>query len=230
LKAQQGKFDRGISFLEKLQDGKEEERKSKTLKKIMGYEGGNMFQGKCDQGTRDAVNHRKRISQNGGDPCYDVLDELGSSIYAYLLPLNLMRGLMQGFNTETSVAQFIHEARTLASHKGTNYMFLHWLGKTDESASGDYRQHKFIKERPDLKMTIESLDNYLCRKIVCNPSLAFNKQPGILSNMKLIPEPLFQTSHWDFGKWCSDIRTSGIPSRWARRSKVSWQRLFELVG
>jgi hypothetical protein len=201
LKSHPDVFDMGTSYIDKLRDGFEEQRTAKSLKTLTHYSGGNLFEGNCDQATRDSVNHRKRASQNGGDPCYDVIDELGSSIYAYSLPLNLIRGLLQGFKSDRAVDQFTRDAKTLASHTGTNYMFLHWLRGGDESASGDYKRHKFVTERPDLMTTIESLGNYVCQKILRNPRLATTKQPGLLSNMKIVKDLVYQTPHWDFGKW-----------------------------
>jgi hypothetical protein len=31
----------------------------------------------------------------GGDPCYDTIDEIGSSVYLYSLPVFLVRGLLR---------------------------------------------------------------------------------------------------------------------------------------
>ncbi len=50
---------------------------------------------------------------------------------------------------------------------GTNYMFLHWQGKgEDESDGKGFQMHQFVKKRPTLAVTIESLGNVISRKIL----------------------------------------------------------------
>ena len=71
------------------------------------------------------VNGRRRKSQLGKEPCFDVMDAQGASLYAYSLPLTLMAGLLQGLKSAELVKTFKKEARALSSHPGTNYMFLH---------------------------------------------------------------------------------------------------------
>ena len=118
------------------------------------------------------VNGRRRKSQLGKEPCFDVMDAQGASLYAYSLPLTLMAGLLQGLKSAELVKTFKKEARALSSHPGTNYMFLHWQGKgEDESVGKDFQLHQFVEKRPSLAVTIELLGNVICRKILFNQGI-----------------------------------------------------------
>jgi hypothetical protein len=190
------------TYLEKTEDGREKTRKKNSLKVKTGYKGGTLFEGTKDSVIRGKVNYEKRKSRNGGEPCYDVLDDLGSSIYVYSLPLNLVRGLVIGFKSPSSVKQFRNEADTLQTHAGTNFMFLHWQGAGPSGkGGGDYKKHNFVKGREDLQATIESLGDWISKEILLLPGLAATKQPGVLSNKRLLPMQKFQVPHWDFGDW-----------------------------
>jgi hypothetical protein len=59
----------------------------------------------------------------GGDPCYDTIDEIGSSVYLYSLPVFLVGSAQDSKQTG---AGFHEHSQTLLSHTGTNYLFLHW--------------------------------------------------------------------------------------------------------
>jgi hypothetical protein len=191
-----------VAYVEKVMDGKERQRERNSLKAKTGYPGGRVFEGTKDKVMRDRVNNEKKKSRMGGAPCYDVMDDLGSSIYMYSLPLNLVRGLVMGFKTPDSVKSFQGQADTLRTHKGTNFMFLHWQGTGPSgSAGGDYRLHKYVKKRPDLQATIESLGDWISKEVLLIPELGSTKQPGVLSNVKLLPKQKIQVPHWDFDKW-----------------------------
>jgi hypothetical protein len=192
-----------IAFVDKVFDGYEQERKKKTLKKLTNYPGGSIYRGgkgvdqpvahsegeeeikkkekdSAMQKVRDTVNGYRRKSIMGGDPCYDTIDEIGSSVYLYSLPVFLVRGLLQGFKTKQALEVFHEHSQTLLSHTGTNYLFLHWPKGVQEDF-GDWKLHPFMKGRPDLETTIESLGNWVREKVLLNPSLTCC-QPGILAN------------------------------------------------
>ena len=65
------------------------------------------------------VNGRRRKSQLGKEPCFDVMDAQGASLYAYSLPLTLMAGLLQGLKSDESVKTFKKEARLFGQHNET---------------------------------------------------------------------------------------------------------------
>jgi hypothetical protein len=199
-KAQLKPINNIVLYLEKIWDGLEKARKKNSLKEKTQYNGGSMYtHGANNDGECNKVNTRRRKVQHGYDPCYDVIDEQGSSIYAYFLPLSIMAGLLLGFKSEYAVEKFKLQTQTLNFHQATNYMFLHWNGKK-EGSKGDYMQHMFVKSCPGLGIVIESLGNYLARRILLNPRLAEVKQPGLLCNMKITDES-FQEHHWDFIGW-----------------------------
>jgi hypothetical protein len=59
-----------------------------------------------------------------------------------------------------------------------------------------------VKGREDLQATIESLGDWISKEILLIPGLlAATKQPGVLSNKRLLPKQKFQVPHWDFGDW-----------------------------
>jgi hypothetical protein len=178
-------FDHGVAYLDKMIDGRELDRKTASMKHSTGFTGGPIYEGggSVPQNIRDRVNERKRRSKGGGDPCYDIIDDLGSSVYLYSLPTNLIRGLLQGFKTNDSMSQFQKYSHVLASHRSTRYMFLHW-NKGSEDASGDWTAHAFVKAKPDLETCILSLGNYVTRKVLINPQLT-NFQPGVLVNTQV---------------------------------------------
>jgi hypothetical protein len=177
-------FDENIPLHEKLYDGYETERMERTLKKLTNYPVGDIYRTAAQihavQKVRDAVNEHKRKSMGGGDPCYDTFDKSGSSVYLYALPVNLVRGLIQGFKTENAKKHFKSKSATLASHTGTKYLFLHWP-KGVEEAFGDWTKHPFIRQLPDLETTIKSLGNWVREKVILNKLLT-SYQPGILAN------------------------------------------------
>jgi hypothetical protein len=175
-------LDKGVSYLDKIQDGNELKRKEASLKFLTKFGGVGIYQGggEVPQKMRDKINERRRASKRGGDPCFDQIDEVGSSIYVYSLPTNLIRGLLQGFKTEGSIQQFKKYSHLLASHNTTSYMFLHW-NKGTEGSFGDWRSHDFVKAKPDLETSILSLGNWVTKKILYNTRLS-SYQPGLLAN------------------------------------------------
>jgi hypothetical protein len=194
-----------VSFADKLRDGRELQRHKGSLKYALQYEGeypggGTVYHSTNDPKVRDRVNGLKKTARGGGKPCYDVIDELGSSLYGYSLPVSLMVGLLQGCKSEASVAGFKDQCKPLDSHAGTDYMFLHWRGGK-EVTKGDYKGHGFAKARPDLVNSIESLGNYISEEILLNKELGAVKQPGMLANRLKMDELDFQTPHWDFPEW-----------------------------
>jgi hypothetical protein len=203
--AQECYIDNGVLFVHKTRDGLEDTRMQGSLQKVAKLTGSMIYDIlPRDPRILDKVNHRRRASIAGKEPCYDVMDGQGSSIYAYSLPVTLMAGFLQGLKSEDAVKIFKKETTPLASHKGTNYMFLHWLGKKEESSDGnDYKLHKFCKVRPGLVTAIESFGNMVSKRILCNALLGSEKYPGILSNKMILDgvEQDFQLPHWDFCGW-----------------------------
>ena len=117
-------------FIEKTSDGKERARKAQALKTLTNYSLGEVYTGSANDKERNRVNGRKRISQHGGEPCYDIMEDIGpGAIYVYALPLSVMAGLLQGLKSESSIEQFRKKAKTLSTQPTTNYMFLHWKGE-----------------------------------------------------------------------------------------------------
>lgn len=202
--AQVDHIDNGVLFIDKTRDGFEEKRKEKSLQVLAEREGPMLFEVIPKGLILSRVNHRRRLSQAGKEPCYDVMDGQGSSIYAYSLPTTLMAGLLQGLKSVDAVATFKKETTTLQSHAATNYMFLHWLGEKEELSDGnDYKMHSFCKVRPGLVTTIESLGNMVSRKILFHTAIGAAKYPGVLSNRTVLNgvEQDFQEPHWDFYGW-----------------------------
>ena len=79
------------------------------------------------------MNGKKRISQRGREPCYDIImEELGTgAIYAYaFLPSSVTAGLLQGLKrSESSIEQlFQKKSKTISIQPTTKYMFIHWEG------------------------------------------------------------------------------------------------------
>jgi hypothetical protein len=196
-----GHLNEDVAFADKLSDGFQERRMQGTLKNLTHYQGGSIYRGieklhDVSEGgvgnktpnketaeirkVRDAVNGYKRRSGYGGDPCYDTFDELGSSVYLYSLPVNLVRGLLQGFKTEQALKHFKTKSAKLSSHTGTHYLFLHWPRGVPEDF-GDWKKHPFIRDRPDLETTIQSLGNWIRDKVILNKALTCY-QPGLLAN------------------------------------------------
>ena len=201
--AQKDPIENGVLYMDKARDGLEEKRNESSLQSILGRNGPMAFEALPKGNELNAVNHRRRFSQQGKDPCYDVMDRHGSSIYAYSLPLTLMTGLLQTLKSDESVSIFKKEANTLSTHEGTNYMFLHWLGTGEERSDGnDYKEHDFCKSRPGLVIIIESIGNMILRKILFNSNLVA-KFPGILSNKRIMTstDQDYQDPHWDFVGW-----------------------------
>lgn len=200
----------GVLYIDKARDGQEGRRLAGSLQaKLVGgskinFEGKKVYDELPAGKLLDVVNGRRRNSQAGKEACYDVMEPQGSTIYGYSLPLTLMAGLLQGLKCEESLKTFKKETKSLATHAGTNYMFLHWLGTGEARSTGkDYHLHKFVKARPGLGITIESLGNFVSRRILCNPAIGVRKYPGILSNRKIATshEQDFQEPHWDFIGW-----------------------------
>ncbi len=73
----------------------------------------------------------------------------------------------------------------------------------EESENQYYREHKFIKSRPGLETTIESLGNFISRRILLNPAIGAGKFPGMLANQSIgtTADQEFQDPHWDFESW-----------------------------
>ena len=213
-KAQEDPITNGVLYIYKARDGLEKMRLDVSLQSKLKREGKMIFE-ELPNGTElDMVNGRRRKSQLGKETCFDVMDAQGASLYAYSLPLTLMAGLLQGLKSDESVKTFKKEARNLSSHPGTNYMFLHWQGKgEDESDGKDFHMHQFVKKRPTLAVTIESLGNLISRKILLNPTIGVRKYPGLLSNRVVATsmEQEFQDPHWDFVGW-----------RWIKAEEMPW--------
>jgi hypothetical protein len=199
-----------VPWLQKLHDGREVQREEESMWSHTKYPGERPYMGagEVTNSLRNQINHRKRVSQAGGNPCYDVLDDHGSSIYVYSLPLNLMRGLLQGFKTEESVKAFNSNSRTLGSHRGTKYEFYHW-NFGNESVQGDYHIHPFMRQRPDLTTTIESLGSLMTKKVLLNEDLT-NYQPGTLANVRHDQKAQYQAPHFDFEGWM-DVAAADLP-------------------
>jgi hypothetical protein len=203
----------GVLYMDKQRDGQESARRAASLQAHLKQKGLMVYEKLPAGPVLTAANDRRRRSREGKAPCYDIMDPLGSSIYAYSLPLTLMAGLLQGLKSRDAVSSFKSEKATLASHKGTNYMFLHWQGRgMEESENQDYREHKFIKSRPGLETTIESLGNFISRRILLNPAIGAGKFPGMLANQSIgtTADQEFQDPHWDFEGW-RQIKAEEMP-------------------
>jgi hypothetical protein len=187
-------------FLEKTDDGRKMQRTMGSLKTLTNHTSGATRGGAKSDGERNRVNERRRKCQGGGDPCYDLLEDLGSAMCVYSLPLSIMAGLVTGFKSETAVAEFRKKSKTLSNLPATNYMFFHWKGKT-ESKKGDCKKHPFVKNKPNLVASTESLGNHISRNVLMNKELEENKQPGLLCNMKEFKGMSIQAPHWDFVGW-----------------------------
>ena len=191
----------GKLYAEKKRDGQEKKREEKTLQAIVKYKGDPPFAVAADNAERFRVNNRKRKAQQGKEPCFDVLDCRGSSIYVYSLPLAPMACLLQAFKSETSMVQFKKETKILSSFNQTCYMFLHW-DKGVEASQGNYKDHKFVKSRPGLAVAIQSLGNFFARRVLLNPELGGKLHPGLLCNTAAIEKATdCQPPHWDFIGW-----------------------------
>jgi hypothetical protein len=189
----------GVLYVDKIRDGKEKIRKKNSLKVKVGYPGGGIFVDTETKKLRDRVNHQRKIARGGGDPCFDVMDEQGSSIYAYSVPSSVMAGLLMGLKRRPTVEHFIKSSNILASHKSTNYLFLHFNQSGENS--GDYKKHQVVKDNPTLETAIESLGNLISRRILFRPETTWIKEPGILFNRKSITGETYQSPHWDFQGW-----------------------------
>ena len=215
-RAQEDPIRNGVLYIDKARDGLEKLRLDASLQTKLKRQGKMVFE-ELPKGTElDMVNGRRRKSQLGKEPCFDVMDAQGASLYAYSMPLTLMAGLLQGLKSDESVKTFKKEARNLSSHQGTNYMFLHWQGKGEDGSDGkDFHMHQFVKKRPSLAVTVESLGNVISRKILFNRGIGERKYPGILSNRSVTTtmeqEQEFQDPHWDFVGW-----------RWIKAEEMPW--------
>jgi hypothetical protein len=189
-----------VLYLEKIDDGRNEQRMKSSLKVLTKHTSSSIYTGAKSDGERNRVNEQRRKSQGGGDPCYDVMEELGSAAYVYSLPLCIMAGLVTGFKSKTSVEEFKKKSKTLGTQTATNYMFLHWKGRA-ESGKGNYQKHPFVKKKPALVVAIESLGNHISRNVLMNEALGEDKQPGLLCNMKEFDGESVQEPHWDFIGW-----------------------------
>jgi hypothetical protein len=137
------------------------------------------------------------------------MDNLGSSIYGCSLPVTLMAGFLLGCKSPASVESFKTQAKQLSSHLGTNCMFLHWLG-CGEKVRGDCKLHNFATNHPELLNSIESFWNHISQEILLDQDLGQVKQPGLLSNTKLMVTLDHQTPHWDFVGW-RDVKAHDMP-------------------
>jgi hypothetical protein len=185
---------------EKISDGKDNQRKKGTLKALTGYCGTIPYSGGEGQVMRSKINRRKDVCRNGKTLCYDEMEDIGHAFYLYSLPLNIMRGLVQGLKTESAVKEFNKECKTLQTHKGTNYMFLHWVKGTEKS-QGNWRQHPFVRSRPDLSTSIQSLGNFVSSRLLF-PETTLEYQPGGLCNNKSHSDGA-QPPHFDVTGWQS---------------------------
>jgi hypothetical protein len=191
-------------FHSKVSDGKDEKREKGTLQAQTGYLGDIPYRGGVDQITRSSVNRRKEKSRKGEELCYDKLNGMGQAYYLYSLPVNIMRGLLQGLKTQNAMKHFNEECKILQSHKGTNYMFMHWNGG-EETSKGAWHTHPFVATRPDLATSIESLGNFVSSRLLF-PDEPLVKQPGALCNNKKHKNGA-QPPHFDVTGW------QGLPAK-----------------
>jgi hypothetical protein len=193
-----------VSLQDKASDGEDERRERGTLKALTGYVGAVPYRGGVTPCMRSKINRRKMKCRNGTALCYDKLKDLGQAYYLYSLPVNVRHGLLQGFKTESAVKQFNKECKILQSHKGTNYMFLHWE-KGKEASQGDWRTHPYVITRDDLATSIDSLGNFVSKHLLF-PDGLLEKQPGGLSN-NIHHKNKAQPAHFDVTGW------QGLPAK-----------------
>jgi hypothetical protein len=186
------------TLLNKVSDGHDEKRERGTLQAKTGYRGNVPYSGGVDQKIRSNVNRRKEKSRKGEELCYDKMKDMGQAYYLYSLPVNIMRGLLQGLKTKNAVKQFNDECRILQTHKGTNYMFMHWKNG-EETSQGDWHTHPYVATRPDLATSIESLGNFISSRLLF-PDETLQKQPGGLCNNKKHKNGS-QPPHFDVTGW-----------------------------
>jgi hypothetical protein len=194
----------GLDLKDKISDGKDERRDLGTLKATTGYAGSVPYSGGEGQVMRSKINRYKDCCRSGKSLCYDKMESMGQAYYLYSLPVNIMRGLLQGLKTESAVKQFNKECKILQTHKGTNYMFMHWDNKGTETSHGDWSTHPYVVSRPDLATSIESLGNFISANLLY-PETAFKKQPGGLCNNKNHTNGA-QPPHFDVTGW------QGVPA------------------
>ena len=93
-RAQEDPIRNGVLYIDKARDGLEKLRLDASLQTKLKREGKMVFE-ELPKGTElDMVNGRRRKSQLGKEPCFDVMDAQGASLYAYSMPLTLMAGLL----------------------------------------------------------------------------------------------------------------------------------------
>jgi hypothetical protein len=175
-----------------------EERKGRSKRSLDVWGGGVPYSGGVDQKIRTKVNRKKEMSRNGKELCYDTMKDLGSASCLCSLPLNVMRGLLQGLKTENAVKQFNKDCKVLQTHKGTNYMFFHWK-KGKEKSQGDWHNHRHVKTRDDLATSIDSLGYFVSKRLLF-PKGALEKQPGGLCNNNRHKNNA-QPAHFDVTDW-----------------------------
>ena len=190
---------------DKESDGQDERREKGSLKGITGYAGEVPYCGGVDQSMRTKVNRRKHLCRTGKELCYDKMKDLGQAHYLYSLPVNVMRGLLQGWKSKSAVTQFNKECKNLNRHNGTNYMFLHWKNEEKEAMRGDWQAHPYLNTREDLTTSIESLGNFVSNRLLF-PDKKLEKQPGgLCNNMK--HKNKAQPPHFDVTGW------QGLPAK-----------------
>jgi hypothetical protein len=160
--------------------------------------GGVPYSGGVDQKMRTKVNRKKEMSRNGKELCYDTMKDLGSACCLCSLPLNVMRGLLQGLKTENAVKQFNKDCKVLQTHKGANCVFFHWK-KGKEKSQGDWHNHPCVKTRDDLATSIDGLGNFVS-KCLLFPKGVLEKQPGGLCNNNRHKNNA-QPAHFDATGW-----------------------------
>ena len=197
-------------FGEDACDGKEEDRKLKTLKATVHCDGHPPC-GKAESSEeRFMVNNLKRSSQRGVTPCHDILDDRGSVIMVHSVPVAPLACLLQGLKNEGPQKLVKKQAKRLTTFKDTTCLFLHWT-KAVESDAGDCKSHPFVKSRPGVDMAIESLGKFFARRVLLNPDLTGNLQPGMLCNDKgtdILSG--CQNAHWDFPGW-RKVKAKDVP-------------------
>jgi hypothetical protein len=198
---------KSLELGDKVKDGHEEKREEGTLKNLTQYEGSIPFRGGVSKSMRTNIYRRKEAARCGKSLCYDKLPDVGEAYYLYSLPINIMRGLLQGLKTDTAVKEFNKESKILQTHKGTNYMFFHWA-KCHEASTGNWRTHPYMEARPDLATSIESLGNFVERRLIF-PDTPMDKQPGGLCNNERHVNGS-QPPHFDVTGW-QDIPANQLP-------------------
>jgi hypothetical protein len=190
---------------DKESDGLDERREKGSLQAITGCVGEVPCRGGADQNVRTKVNHRKLLCRAGKELCHNKMKELGQAHCLCSLPVNVMRGLLQGWKSKSAATQFNKECKNLNRHNGTNCMFLHWKNEKKEAVRGEWQAHPCLNAREDLTTSIESLGNFVSNRLMF-PDKKLEKQPGGLCNNRKHKNKA-QQPHFDVTGW------QGLPAK-----------------